>query len=40
VLALGEITGGDAVFDFGGGNVLTLEDVTSLSGLANDLAIV
>lgn len=39
VIAMGRITGGDAVFDFGNGNVLTLEGETDLSLLINDLTI-
>ena len=37
VMALGEIVNGDAVFDFGDGNVLTVRDVASLGVLENDL---
>jgi len=37
VMALGEIVNGDAVFDFGDGNILTVRDVTSLGVLENDL---
>lgn len=40
VIALGEVADGDAVFDFGGGNVLTLQGVTDLSILGNDLEII
>ena len=37
VLALGRIEAGDAVFDFGGGNRLTVAGVTTLGHLADDL---
>jgi len=37
VLALGTIEGGHAVFEFGGGNVLRINDVDDLSNLAADL---
>ena len=40
VLAQGEIVNGDAVFNFGGGHVLTLDDVGSLQLLANDMIII
>lgn len=33
----GEIVGGDAVLDFGGGNRLTVEGITALSDLYNDV---
>lgn len=36
----GKIVKGDAVFDFGGGDVLTIRDVDNLDILANDLIIV
>lgn len=39
VMELGRIVGGDAVFDFGDGNVLTIEFVTDLNGLVDDLQI-
>ena len=40
VLALGQVIGGDAVFDFGGGDVLILRDITDIDALGNDLLIV
>lgn len=39
VLALGEVVDGDAVFDFGGGHVLTIADEMDISSLGNDLMI-
>ena len=38
--AYAKVAAGAVVFDFGGGNVLTLRGVTSVSALANDLEIV
>ena len=40
VLAMGEVRGADAVFDFGNNHVLTINDVDNLSILANDLIII
>ncbi len=40
VISMGRVENGDAVFDFGGGNVLTLEGHSDLSLLFNDLMIV
>lgn len=40
VLDLGEMVDGNAVFDFGDGNVLTVEDVTHISALENDLLVI
>ena len=40
LLAMGDIVGTSAVFDFGGGHVLIVQGVSSLAILANDLAIV
>lgn len=40
VLALGRVVAGDAVFDFGGGDVLTLAGITDIAGLAADLILV
>lgn len=40
VLALGRIEGGDAIFDFGGGNLLELEGINALSLLANSIEII
>lgn len=40
VLDMGEIVGGNAVFDFGDGDVLTLDGVTDMSVLSNDLAFI
>lgn len=37
VLAIGEIINGNAVFDFGNGDVLTIYDVSTLAVLENDL---
>lgn len=39
ILSHGEIVHGDAVFDFGNGNILVLDDVSNLQILANDLQI-
>ena len=39
VLAFASVISGDTVFDFGNGNTLTLENVTDLSGLTRDLAL-
>ena len=40
LLAMGDIVGTSAVFDFGGGHVLIVQGVSSLAILGNDLAIV
>lgn len=40
VLDMGQIIDGDAVFDFGSGDVLILRDVSDISSLENDLLIV
>lgn len=40
VISMGQVVGGNAVFDFGNGNVLTLLGETDLAMLLNDLAIV
>lgn len=40
VIAMGRIIDGDAVFDFGGNDVLTLQGFTDLQALGNDLIIV
>lgn len=40
VLAMGAIVGGNAVFDFGDGHTLKIDDVTNLSVLENDLFVV
>jgi len=40
VLDLGEMVGDNAVFDFGDGNVLIVEDVTHISALENDLLVI
>ncbi|MEL6641503.1 MAG: calcium-binding protein, partial [Pseudomonadota bacterium] len=40
VLSGGEIVDGDAVFDFGGGNSLRINDVSDLSVLLNDMILV
>ena len=40
VIAMGEIIGDDAVFDFGNGNVLTVEGATDIASFANDLMII
>ena len=40
VFAMGQITDGNAVFDFGDGNVLTLLNVDQIAGLENDLLII
>jgi len=40
VIAMGDIRGGNAVFDFGGDTSLTLTGVTDLGALENDLLIV
>ena len=40
VIAMGRVVGGDAVFDFGAGDVLTLEGFTDLQALGNDMIIV
>lgn len=40
VLAMGQIIDGNAVFDFGDGNSLQIDDVTNLSVLENDLFVV
>ena len=39
VLAMGEIRNGNAVFDFGNDHVLTINNVTNLAVLANDMII-
>lgn len=39
VLDLAEVIGGNTVFDFGGGNVLTLEGFTRIAGLSDDLVL-
>lgn len=39
MIALGEIRNGHAVFDFGGGHVLTVQNVSNLNLLVNDLDI-
>lgn len=39
ISTFGSLSGGDAVLDFGGGNVLTLASVTSFSGLASEIDI-
>ena len=36
----GSISGGNAVFNFGGGHVLTVAGVTNLSSLVDDIFIV
>lgn len=40
VVARGQIVGGDALFDFGGGNSLRIDNVDDLSILLNDLLII
>lgn len=40
VIAMGRVVGNDAVFDFGDGDVLTLEGFTDLQALGNDIIIV
>lgn len=40
LMELGEIVGGDAVFSFGGGHSLTINGVTDLSILADDMILV
>lgn len=40
VIALGRVVGGDAVFDFGNGDVLILEGFSDIAALGNDLIIV
>ncbi|MEP2655061.1 MAG: hypothetical protein ABJH07_04760 [Sedimentitalea sp.] len=37
ILDFANVANGDTVFDFGGGNTLTLEDYTDISGLGPDL---
>lgn len=40
VIAMGRVVDGDAIFDFGNGDVLTLHGLTDLQALGNDLMIV
>lgn len=40
ILAYGRISGGDAVFDFGSGNVLTIDGIGNLNILADDLTVI
>jgi serralysin len=40
VADFGAVVAGDAVFDFGGGRVLTVENVTSLASLIDDFAVI
>ena len=40
VSAYATVSGQDVVFDFGGGNVLVLEDTTSAAGLSNLIYVV
>ena len=40
VLGDARVVNGDAVLDFGGGNMLIVEDVSNLDILANDLIII
>ena len=39
VVALGQVVGGNAVFDFGGGNILTVKGVTNLNIFLDDIII-
>ena len=39
ILAMASVSGGDTVFDFGGGNTLTLQNFTDIAALADDILV-